>query len=168
MTKTEAAQLLILLVSAYPTPGWPEDTITLYIDMILDLDASVAREQVRRWIATESERPTIADLRRVVAEHGLDLPGPEEAYGMVRDVMGSHGNCDLPAAVREAVRLTGRTWEDLAYLQFDDYPWFRRDFLSAYREVRSRTLSDTQSRQGALPDRAEARALLDAIAKGSA
>ena len=163
MTKLEATKLTAVLAELYDQPGWTEERIKLFAEAIIDLEYVVAQRAVTTWMQTRSQRPQPADIRKLVAEATLDLPEPEEAYGLVHARFASHGPTDLPQAILDAVALTGRSWEDLAYLDESQYPWFRRDFLNAYREVRARVVSGAQQQPAALPDRHEARQLLDEI-----
>lgn len=174
MTKTEAARLVATLAELYDQPAWTEGRLRLFTEAIVDLDYDHALRAVETWMQTKAQRPQPADIRHMVAEAAVDLPDPEEAYGMVVAYQEHPSTAPpVPAAVRHAVQLTGRIWDDIPYMQYDQYPWFRRDFLSAYREVRTRHV--TAAQQGLPPptgrselERDEARGLLRAIMKGSA
>lgn len=129
---------------------------------IADLDYSAAQIAVQHYVATHRERPQPADIRELVVNAALALPGPEEAWAEVLAAIAS--NHFSHAAIEEAIRLTGRSPEDRAYLQYDQYPWFRRQFLSCYQEVtaKMRTIGACQT-QPLLPSREEARTLLNDI-----
>jgi hypothetical protein len=176
MTKTEATRLVAILTAAYPVPSWPEETIQLYVEVLTELDYRAATDAVKRWMHTESASPAISDIFHLVADATLGMCGPAEAWGLLHRTLltESQPPKDFPPAILEALHLTGRTWTDCRYLDFSQYPWLKRDFESAYREVRNRDLAAVQ--QGKLPGpstdvrigRDEARALLTSITRGNA
>lgn len=164
MTRKQAILLTSLLATAYDVPAWTEDRIKLFANDIADLDYRAAQEAVEVYRRTRRERPQPSDIRDLVATATLDLPRPEEAWGRLHAAVQSNDSSDLPDAIMEALRFTGRSWDDLRVLQYDQYPWLKRDFLAAYHEVCDGWHTHQQVGQIALPTRDEARQLLADVA----
>jgi len=166
MTDTEARKLTAHLAVLFDVPAWTKERLLAFSDAIRDLDHAAATRAVERYMRTHHERPQPSDLRTLVAQEGCGLLGPESAWGELHAAIQSHAEQPtLHVAITDALRLTGRTWQALRLLQFDQYQWLRRDFLSAYREVSERELLTTQTSVGALPPtRAEAHAVLTDLA----
>jgi hypothetical protein len=166
MTEAEARKITAYLAALYDVPAWTPERLRAFRDAIGDLEYGAAQAAAQRYMRTAPRRPQPSDLRALVTQARLQLPGPEEAWGELHAAM---QQCrEQPgfshAAIGQALRLTGRTWEQLRFLQFDQYPWLRRDFLAAYGEVRERVSIETAAQRAALPDPAQARALLHAVA----
>ena len=56
MTEQDATKIVILLVATFPTPSWEKQTMQVYREMLVDLDAAATR----RSCATGSRRTTSA------------------------------------------------------------------------------------------------------------
>jgi hypothetical protein len=68
MKRSEAAEVVAMLVAAYPNAKTCASTSQVYETMLADLDAAVARAAVTRLIATSRFMPTIAEVREAAAE----------------------------------------------------------------------------------------------------
>lgn len=71
----EGASPLELIVRkvtrAYPVPAWSSGQIALWLEMLADLDVVMLAQVAAEWIKARSERPTIADIRKRVADKQL-------------------------------------------------------------------------------------------------
>lgn len=83
MTKSEAARLIAALKAAYPRGPFPPESAALYAESILDLPVDVTGTAIRQVIRTADFMPTIAEVRRAVAELVCNLPSPETAWAEV-------------------------------------------------------------------------------------
>jgi hypothetical protein len=104
--------LVALLISAYPRAAWPEPTRSLYVETLSGFDHLDGRRAIERTIATSDWPPSIAELRRTVAEQRLALPSEIEAWELAVDHAAARG----PGAPRRyclACAATGRTVDGL-------------------------------------------------------
>lgn len=156
MEAEQAVELIGYLVAAYPTPAWEKPTIRLWREEFVDLDHGVATAMVREWIRTHDQRPSIAAIRRGVAEKQLVnamgsklfLP-PDEAWEYVRGAFGSVGR-ERPfptehPLVAEAVARIG--W--VAMCNSENQDVLRGQFRIAYTALLERSVAESAASAGA-------------------
>jgi hypothetical protein len=165
MTESEARKITAYLATVYDVPAWTDERLRAFREAIADLDYAATQAAARRYVCTEARRPQPSDIRTLVVAARLQLPGAQAAWGELAAAIAAHAT--EPAfthpALTRALRLTGRTWEHLRYLQFNQYAWLRRDFLAAYAEEAQAALTTAAVPPAALPDRAAARQILEAV-----
>lgn len=88
MKKSEVAALLSAIVTAYPASRVElnADTVSLWTEMLSDIDAAEATLAVKALIATEHYPPSIADVREAVRKTRSEARGdltPGEAWARV-------------------------------------------------------------------------------------
>ncbi len=149
MTKKQSDKLVAML-AAMPGPAWSVETMTLFAEMIADLDAIAAQSAVLHWIRTQRERPSVADIRSACRQQ-LETagvipadPDVDQAWGIVLETIRRSGryrpfsNDDYPR-IKAAVDRMG--WEDLCNSENVDvsraqFERFYRAELSREREAR--------------------------------
>ncbi len=128
------AAAIAILRDAYPRQDFPDRSVALYAHELADLGDDEVTAAVRRLIRRSEWLPSIADIRRDVAEARAQLPTPDEAWSLATTV--PHP-CPLPPAVVETIRDMGGSWN----LRYSDRPTqARREFLRSYELRRERTL----------------------------
>lgn len=149
---------------AYDVPAWEPERLQLFAADLVDLDYEAAAKAVTTYRRTRRERPQPCDIRALVTAATLQIPRPEHAWGILHDAI---QRCDqapeLHPAIVRALRLTGRTWRDCRVLSYDQYPWLKRDFCAAYREVADGWQSRHQVDGVPLPTNAEAKQILSDV-----
>ena len=156
MEPVEAAEIVGMITIAYPVPAWEFETQKLWQRMLVDLDAKTATAVVEDWIRTRDERPTIATIRRGVADRQfvkadgtkLFLP-PDEAWEYVQRCFGSVGR-ERPfptehPLVAEAVARIG--W--VAMCNSENLDVLRGQFRHAYTPLLERSLAESAASEGA-------------------
>lgn len=145
MTTEETGQLLAVFKAMYPThpvPN-PEAMVTAYQMALDDLPAEAVTVAAREWMRTGVFFPKPAELRSIIAERGLSLPSPEEAWSEVMSqirAVGSYGNPSWSClAVRQAVDALG--WRNIC--ASEEIGIERAHFYRTYQAYRERTLRDT-------------------------
>lgn len=155
MTPREAAAIVTLLVQAPSRSGaaWSIETQELFGRTIEDLPKDATEAAVMTWIRTQSERPTIADIRNAVraqlATAGA-IPGelePDEAWGYVVQCFLSVGSYHaFPRSphplVAEVVERMG--WQTLC--ASDNAPADRAHFLRVYAAALDRQRTERLAR----------------------
>lgn len=85
MTDQQAATIVGLFAAAHPAWKASKATVALWCDLLSDLPYEQTRDAARRLVATSSDWPSIATLRREVAyDLGVLPPDPDAAWAMVR------------------------------------------------------------------------------------
>ncbi|HEY4657958.1 MAG TPA: replicative helicase loader/inhibitor, partial [Gemmatimonadaceae bacterium] len=116
MKPSEAAEIVMMLIAAYPNARLTPSTSQVYESALADLDCATVRKAVTRLLATSKWLPTIAEIRAGTTD--LEL-GPardggqawQDAMAAVRRV-GRYGVPKfLDPLVSEALRLWG-SWLD--------------------------------------------------------
>lgn len=156
MEPVEAAEIVGMITIAFPIPAWEFETQKLWQRMLSDLDVTMTTEVVERWIRTRDERPTIAAIRRGVADRHLGnatgaklfLP-PDEAWEYVQRQFGATGQYnpfpDEHPLVKEAVERMG--W--IAMCRSDNLDVLRGQFRHAYTPLLERSLAESAASEGA-------------------
>lgn len=85
MTREEAHELVARLMAAWPRQAVEASTVEVYVRALGDLDHRAAREAVSELILAAEWFPTVAAIRRAVAERTLGLPSAAEAWALVND-----------------------------------------------------------------------------------
>jgi hypothetical protein len=139
----DAQRLARRLFAAYPDVPLRDGTEATYVEFLGELDADAAGAAVADLVRTSSRLPTIADVRRRLAEVALGLPSPLEAYHSLFEP-----GAELHPLTRYAAEIFGGTFT----IRTSDAPAAtRRQFLDFYEELRREAV-----RRGALPRAATA------------
>jgi hypothetical protein len=166
MTPAEARKITAMLATLYDVPAWTAERLKVFAQDIQDLDYAAAQAAAAQWRKTRRERPQPSDLRALVADTQLAMPSPEEAYGYLYDAIHVPRRRDhLHPAILEAVHRLGHDWDTLGVLQYEQYPWLRRDFLATYRDLRDTCRAGAQAtgQLPLLPSRRDAQKALTAV-----
>lgn len=99
------AEALELLRAAYVQHPFTDMSARVYAQQLSDLDPRMVLSATRRLLNTSVYRPTIADIRREVAEEALGLPSAEEAWDMA-----VAGNSQGNEVVRASLKACGGPW----------------------------------------------------------
>jgi hypothetical protein len=143
----DAQRLARRLFAAYPDVPLREGTESTYVEFLGELDAEAAEAAIADLVRTSSRLPTIADVRRRLAEAELGLPSPLEAYHSLFEP-----GAELHPLTRYVAEIFGGTYT----IRTSDAPAAtRRQFLDFYDHLRSEAV-----RRGALP-----RAVTDRLAR---
>ncbi len=125
MNRKDAAQLVAIVVTAYPNFDKFKDadsvkaTVNLWAMMFEDVEAGLVALAVKKHIATNKWPPSVAELREILLEVAHpDLIQPDKAWLAVSDLLYSAGefnhgdlNRQLPPLVARAVEAIG--WSNL-------------------------------------------------------
>lgn len=127
MTKTDAAKLIAIVVTAYPNFDKFKDaeavkaTVSLWAMMFSDDDSGLVGLAVQKHIATSKWPPSVAEIRELMLElKAPDLIAPDTAWLAVSDLLHSEGQYNhgslqhqLPPLVARAVESIGwgNLWE---------------------------------------------------------
>lgn len=97
MKPSEAAELVMLLLGAYPQAKPSSATSQVYERMLSDLDAGSARAAVQKIIATSKWMPTVAEVRAASAElhHGPVRSGADAWLDVLMQIR-VEGYCGTP------------------------------------------------------------------------
>jgi hypothetical protein len=138
MTPVEVSEILAYASSGYPHINLSKETVSVYVDLLGDLDYGTAKRAVRRLVATSDYFPSPASIRREVASlSGMLAPTANEALEQIRrqiELRGSGENMErwLHPAVEETVRALGGVREFAMTTNFDT---MRAHFLKMYERA---------------------------------
>jgi len=95
--KSDAAELVMLLLGAYPHAKVHSRTSQVYETMLADLDVESARAAVQRLITTSKFMPTVAEVRAAAAdlERGPVRSGADAWLDVLAQIR-SEGYCGAP------------------------------------------------------------------------
>lgn len=121
------------LRAAYPRADFPEDTIRLYAAMLSDLDPMSLLAATNRLIRKSTFLPSIAEIRREVAEEALALPSPEAAW----EILLTGSLREAPPELQAAARACGGRY---AVMQSENPAVIRSQFTRDYTARREQAL----------------------------
>jgi hypothetical protein len=134
----DAQRLARRLFAAYPDVPLRDGTEATYVEFLGELDAGAAESAIADLVRTSSRLPTIADVRRRLAEAALGLPSPLEAYHSL-----FNPGAELHPLTRYVAEIFGGTYN----IRTSEAPAAtRRQFLDFYDDLRQQAV-----RRGALP-----------------
>lgn len=147
MTRDEVEQVLFVLQEGR-TDGrrFSEETIDIWCDLLADLPFEAAKAAAVHLLRTSSYPPTVADIRKMVAEMIDPLPSAEDAYLEARELARSYSpytqaplaaSCSL---IAKAISVIGI--ETLAYTDNSEY--VGREFRRVYENLRDREIRARQ------------------------
>jgi hypothetical protein len=84
VTREEAAVLVATLAAAHPRVKLDEANVRIYARSLTAFELAEGQRAVARLIVTSTFFPSIAEIRRSIAEERLGLPEPELAWEIVR------------------------------------------------------------------------------------
>lgn len=126
--------------TAYPMT---DVTVRVYAEQLADVDGDDVLAAVNRLLNVSVHRPTIADIRREVAEAALGLPSVEEAWSMALDK-----DMSVPE-VKAACKLVGGRWS-IQHSQNQEalYAQFRK----SYEGIRAKAIRNASLGPRLLPE----------------
>lgn len=74
MKHSEAAELVLMMLAAFPNAKATEATNQVYEKMLVDIDVTVARRAVHKLIATSKWFPSVAEIREACGIVPLAVP----------------------------------------------------------------------------------------------
>lgn len=145
-----------MLAAAYAVPSWEPETLRLYANALDDLDGEALKAAALVWIRTRRERPSVAEIRELVAEQQAETGGtpylsPSDAWAWVERCVariGSYGEFppDHPL-VADVVHAMG--WRTLC--MSDNAAADRAHFLKLYTDRLARAKRQAAAADGARP-----------------
>lgn len=148
MNRQEAFALIGVLAAAFPQRKVEADTVRVYARSLEDLPYDIAREALSDVVRSSVHFPSIAEIRRAVAERSTNLPSPAAAWEWVTHW--AHGDKDWgvpPEPVTRAVKALGGTW---AIKTTENPSVLRSQFNGLYAEFREEELRKVTVPQTAL------------------
>jgi hypothetical protein len=154
VTKADVAELVTMLMAAFPHAKVSSATSGVYEMALVDLDKALGRKAVATLIATNRFLPTVAEIREtcVTLQHGRSRPGAD-AWGEVLAALKRYGYTRTPGVdfqfndplVLRAVRSLG--WRELC--GSDNSVADRARFIELYDSYRNNVRTDAQTLPGA-------------------
>lgn len=149
MNPTETAKILAICSVAYPMYPVQKDTVAIYHELLQDLSEHDVRVAVNDLLITSDRWPSIAAIRRKVADNAQALaPGRASAWGEVRKAAHEIGRHYRPKWSHEAI---GRAVEIIGWweiCQSDNPEAMRSQFWKVYEEITSAMDSETLTTPG--------------------
>ena len=156
MTKDEIKQLLAFMASVYTARLMPEInsfTVEVWHRILGDLDFSITKKALMKWVSIEKYPPTPADIRGIIADSRMvNKLTSEEAWRLIMDAVRKYGYTSkdealqsLPDTVRTIVRRFG--WDYFCQMPIEDTSTYYAQFRNAYAAI---VLKEKESLQ--IPD----------------
>ena len=114
--------------------------VRFYVHWLSDLPPDVLADAVNEMVATRRWFPTIAEIREVVAERVLALPGTMEALAQIDSIMASRNAPALHPLVAETLHNVG----GYSAFRYTEASIIRGQFGNLYREARAHTIRQYQ------------------------
>lgn len=141
MTLAETFAMMGLFKAAFPRQPLDEATIRIYADMLADIPADEAMLAARRLLATSEWCPTIAAIRRAMADARVCSPAGELEWQNVIAAIGAFGRYRTPRFDSPLTAMAVDCVGWLAICNSETIGVERAHFLRAYDAVRQRELT---------------------------
>jgi len=137
MTKTDIVKLLAVINAAYPNMQISEATVSLWHELLGDLNLDFALAAVKKLILESPFPPTIADIRKQVVEitQGLNEVDAATAWGEVVRALNHYGYyrpeeayASMSPRTAKVVRMMG--WQEIC--MSEEPSVIRGQFLKMY------------------------------------
>ena len=146
MERQECAALVGMIASAYPSWKPTQETVAVYVELIIDLDKQTAQNALRGLLMVSEFAPSVAGIRKKVLELQGGLPLTKtEAWESIMDYVRRYGIYERPAikddVVAEVVRAIG--YREIC--QSTNTDTIRAQFLRLYEEQAQKHLEQKLS-----------------------
>lgn len=144
MKKTEVVQLLAVINAAFPNMQITEMTVDLWHELLGDIEFNVAKTAVKKLILESPYPPTIADIRKQVAEITTqpdDRIDAAEAWGEVLRAIRHHGYYCEKEALESMSPRTAKVVQYMGWREIclsTDIDVVRGQFMKMYNAVTER------------------------------
>lgn len=133
MTREQTQEIVAILAATWTRPPVEKATVHAYAFALADLDHVAAKAAVLELMQTSRFLPTIAEIRERCVKGRVNLPTPEEAFGIVRRAIGRHGAYLTPVFDCEEIQsaVDAISWKEIC---LGENPVSNRArFIDAYR-----------------------------------
>ena len=104
MQKQECAVLVGMIASAYPSWKPTQETVAVYVELLLDLDGNEAQSALRSLLMASEFPPSVAAIRKKVLESQDGLPLTKtDAWELVMSMVRRYGIYERPNFEDETV-----------------------------------------------------------------
>jgi hypothetical protein len=104
MTKQECAILVGMIASAYPSWKPTQETVAVYVELLVDLDANEAQSALRSLLMASEYPPSVATIRKKVLDQMDGLPLTKtDAWELVMSMVRRYGIYERPNFEDETV-----------------------------------------------------------------
>lgn len=146
MTKQECAILVGMIASAYPSWKPTTETVSVYVELLSDLDKNEAQNALRSLLMASEFPPSVATIRKKVLESRDGAPLLKaEAWHLVMMMINRYGTYERPEiedyVTRQVVESIG--WRQLCTSTNTDT--IRAQFFRLYDEVAQKHLEEKLS-----------------------
>lgn len=135
------AETLAVMRAAFPLQDFPASSVQVYMRALADLPAEEVALAVENLIGRAEWMPSIAAIRREVAEVRLGLPNETAAWQMIQTPVGRMG---APPPVQAALAAVGGPW---AVRSTESPERLRAQFRRAYAEIREGEIRQVAERR---------------------
>jgi hypothetical protein len=146
MQKQECAVLVGMIASAYPSWKPTQETVSVYVELLSDLDKNEAQNALRSLLMASEYPPAVAAIRKKVLESRDGAPLLKaEAWELVMHLVRRYGTYERPAiedyVTQQVVNSLG--WRELCTSTNTDT--IRAQFFRLYDEVAQKHLEEKLS-----------------------
>lgn len=146
MQKQECAVLVGMIASAYPSWKPTQETVSVYVELLADLDKNEAQNALRSLLMASEYPPSVAAIRKKVLEQQDGLPlTKSDAWELVMSMVRRYGIYDRPKfedkTVSEVVHAIG--YRDICTSTNVDT--IRAQFFRLYEEQAQKHLEEKLS-----------------------
>lgn len=146
MQKQECAVLVGMIASAYPSWKPTQETVAVYVELLVDLDVKEAQNALRSLLMASEFPPSVAAIRKKVLESQDGAPLLKaESWELVMNMVRRYGTYDRPAiedyATAQVVQAIG--WREICTSTNTDT--IRAQFFRLYDEVAQKRLEEKLS-----------------------
>lgn len=154
MTKEETVVAISLIASLYPNWVPTKDTITVFHELLKDLNGELVISSIKVLLQTSEKQPTVASIRKqVLSTMGVLPKSRAEAWEEVRLAIKKYGRDGFQLYIEDATEVCLKAvetigWKELCVTENVDIT--RAHFWKAYDELVEKSLKKVLVTRGLL------------------
>lgn len=149
MIKQECAVLVGMIASAYPSWKPTQETVTVYVELLADLDRNEAQSALRSLLMASEFPPSIAAIRKKVLQDKDGLPlDKAEAWELVMLYIRRYGLNERPPIEDQNVSKVVHAIGYREICMSTNTDTIRAQFFRLYEEVAAKSLEERLSSIG--------------------
>lgn len=146
MEKQECAVLVGMIASAYPSWKPTQETVAVYVELLVDLEVKEAQKALRSLLMASEFPPSVATIRKKVLEDRNELPlTKSDAWQLVMAEVRNKGIYERPTFTDQIVSQVVQSIGYREICQSTNTDTIRAQFFRLYEEQAQKHLEEKLS-----------------------
>ena len=129
-----------------------QETLEIWLSFFKEDNIDNFKNAVNEHIRTNNRFPTIADIRKIIANNKTkNIPQAEDEWGKVIELVHKYGSYNIQDALNEMKDYTKYIVQHIGYIRIcnateDEQKWNKKDFVEEYNAMKDKQVAQLQIR----------------------